>query len=423
MGAIEYIQSFSRSGSPVRNLDRISSLMRAMGDPQDRLRFIHIAGTNGKGSMAQMFSEVLVRAGYKTGLFTSPYIIEFHDRIRFNNENISKAELEEVVTVLRSVVDVHPMKNSFSQFEITQAAAFLWFLKKGCDVVVLEAGLGGLLDSTNIVTPLVSVIGSIGLDHTAVLGKTLPKIAYQKAGIIKSGIPCVLSPGAESGVLKVFEEQAEQKGSELVVPYLEKISAQECSLSGSRFVYKGEEYRLSMPGEHQIRNAMSVIEALRLIRNQLPVSKETIKEGLAAASVYGRVETACKKPFIILDGGHNPDAVKALAETLSLAEGKIRAVIGMHDDKDAEAAVKLLSGQVKRFYPVSGFSDKDMPAEELAWHIGRAGGDVSLSSNDNIEELIARLVREFPEDILLVCGSLYLVSWFKEHINPDNLPV
>ena len=412
MNGAEYISTFSRLGKRITDLSRISALMELIGRPQDRLKFIHIAGTNGKGSMAQMFSEVLTRAGYTVGLFTSPYIISFYDRIRVNGEDIPEGELDGIMSELEPLLEASPLRGELTQFEVTQAAAFIYFERRKCDVVVLEAGLGGLLDSTNVIEdPLVSVIGSIALDHTAILGDTVEKIAFQKAGIIKPGRPCVLSAGNPAGAVRVFREQSAEKQSLLCIPNLMLCRVTGSGITGSSFTYRGEEYRTSMAGLHQVSNALTVIEALRLIGEELPVSAEAVKQGIAAARLYGRVEILCDKPLTILDGSHNPDGTKALAAFLQSTGGReVRAVIGMHNDKDAAEAIANLVPAVEEFYPVSGFSDKDFPAQELADIIGAAGGRAVLTK-ESPEELIARLQAANPEGITLIAGSLYLVSY------------
>jgi len=414
MDGVKYISGFSRLGPRVTDLSRISSLLEALGRPQDALRFIHIAGTNGKGSIAQMLSEALTAAGYRTGLFTSPYILTFYDRIRLNGRNIPKKALDSLMSELKDTLEAHPLRNSLTQFEVTQAAAFVWFKRQKCDVVVLEAGLGGLLDSTNVIeAPLCSVIGSIGLDHTAVLGDTIEKIAEQKAGIIKPGCPCVLSAGAGESVLRIFRETAKEKGSLLTVPEKAQYSVSRSDITGSEFTYKGRFYETSMPGEHQVMNALTVIETLACLSKTLPVSYEHTLRGIAAASLPGRVEILSRSPLTILDGSHNPDGIAALTRFLkSLGERKIRAVIGMHTDKDAAEAIRLLSPLITEFYPVSGFSDRDIPAQELA-KLAECSGSRAVLSEEPPEQLISRLQAEHPEDMTLICGSLYLVSYVK----------
>lgn len=412
MDPVKYISCFSRLGKRVSDLSRIGALLDAVGRPQDSLRFIHIAGTNGKGSMAQMFSEVLTCAGYKVGLFTSPYIITFYDRIRLNNENIPEEELSEILEEIAPVIDAHPLRDSFSQFEVTQAAAFIWYKRKGCDVVVLEAGLGGLLDSTNIISePLVSVIGSIALDHTAILGDTVEEIARQKAGIIKQNRPCVLSAGADESAVKVFREEAEKKGSQLVIPDNRLCRVQKSDLTGCVFTYRDRQYRTAMAGTHQVNNAVTVIEALSLISDVLPVSYEDTAEGIGRAKLLGRVEILSKDPLTVLDGSHNPDGMKALARALELTgKRRVRAVIGMHTDKNAHEAIARLIPKVYEFYPVSGFSDRDYPQDELAEIISSEGGKAVIE-NCSVTDLVKRICTQHPDDVLLICGSLYLVSY------------
>lgn len=421
MDALGFIQTFSRGGAPVKDLRRIRSLLQALGDPQDSLRFVHIAGTNGKGSIAEMLSQALTCAGHRTGLFTSPYIIEFYDRIRLDGRCIAPEELDRIIEKLCPAVESHPLRDSFSQFEMTQAAAFLWYKEQGCEAVVLEAGLGGLLDSTNVIgPPLVSVIGSIGLDHTAILGDTIEKIAAQKAGIIKQGAPCVLSAGAAPEAEAVFRNTAARLGSRLVIPNLSELEVLGCGLGGSSFRYKGREYALSMTGAHQIRNALTAIEAAEIISAALPIGPEALKSGLSRARLSGRVELISREPLVILDGGHNPDAFRALSGALELAGGRdIRAVIGMHTDKDAAASIGLIAPQVKEFYPVSGFSDRDIPAERLKETIEAVGGKAVLTE-EGIMPLIERLKREHPQDILLISGSLFLAAYVKHFISKKS---
>ena len=418
MDAVTYISTFSRFGKPVTDLSRIGRLLELLGRPQDKLRFIHIAGTNGKGSIAEMLSETLCAAGYKTGLFTSPYILTFYDRIRINGVNIPAGALDALMDELSPLLEQSPDRDSITQFEVTQAAAFVWFARQGCDVVVLEAGLGGLLDSTNIIeAPLCSVIGSIGLDHTAILGSTVAEIAFQKAGIIKPGRPCVLSAGAPEDAGAVFRRKAAREGSRLVIPDMTLCRVLYSDLTGSRFVYRGKEYRTSMAGAHQVTNAVTVIEALRLIKAELPVSDDDIRTGIARARLCGRTELISRDPDVILDGSHNPDGTAALAARLAQNAGReVCCVIGMHTDKNAAEAIANLLPHVTEFYPVSGFSDRDIPASDLAEIIRKAGGHAVLSQGE-ITRIISSVISARPGAVTLIAGSLYLVSYVKARQN------
>ena len=252
-------------------LERISELLARLGNPERKCRFVHVAGTNGKGSTAQMFYEILLKAGVKAGIFTSPYIIDFTDRIRFMGENISRDTLEDMLPKLKSAVK----GNDYSQFEITMATAFLYYKSVGAEAIVLEAGLGGALDSTNIITnPVLSVITSISHDHMKVLGDTLEKIALQKAGIIKRKTPCVLAYDNADEVVRVIKSVSEKQDSPLIIPKRTMIFADDDMTFGGEFLYKNKKYSVSMSGEHQITNALNVIEGAEILKKYYPITDQ-----------------------------------------------------------------------------------------------------------------------------------------------------
>ncbi|MCR5541324.1 MAG: bifunctional folylpolyglutamate synthase/dihydrofolate synthase [Ruminococcus sp.] len=418
--AIEYIFGFSHSGKPVKDLSRIKMLMSAIGDPQDRLKFVHIAGTNGKGSTARMFDGVFTRAGLKTGLFTSPFIIEYADRIQVNDRNIDSEALARLAGKVHEAVSEFPEDTGFSQFEITQAIAFLYFEEQGCDIVVLETGLGGLLDCTNIITtPLLTVITKVDLDHTAILGDTVELIAAQKAGIIKRGVPCVLSAGNVEEVRKVVAEKAKEMGSRLVIPDVDELSVQNSGLDGTNFSYKGRNFHTSMAGIHQTDNALSVIEGCELLREKLGLYDEDITKGIADAVLPGRTEILSRAPLVMLDGGHNPDGVRALAKVIT-GKRPCRAVIGMCRDKNLREALSVLIPHVDSFITVDGFSDRAEKAEDLADLINTLGGKATPSQN-SLLNVIENMKQQNTDGLTLICGSLYLVSAvheiYKDKIN------
>lgn len=415
--AIDYIMSFSHSGKPVKDLSRIKRLLSAVGDPQDRLKFVHIAGTNGKGSMAQMFSGIFTAAGLKTGLFTSPYMIEYSDRIQVNGENISPESLSELAVQVKETLEDIPDSGDFSQFEITQTIAFLYFVKCGCDIVVLETGLGGLLDCTNAVTTSVlTVIGSVDYDHTAILGDTLEKIAFQKAGIIKQGVPCVLSAGNDMAVIRTVRECAMEKCAQLVIPNITLMELNSCDCFGADFRYKGKAYRTSMGGAHQVINAMSVIEGVNLINDSLKIPYEKIAEGISSARLVGRTEVICEYPLTILDGAHNPDGLSALAGVISHSGKKpCCAVIGMCRDKNITEAVSKLIPLVDSFVTVDGFSERAESREVLAELINSLGGK-AVPAQESILREIEKMQRSNPDGLDLICGSLFLVSEVKQEM-------
>ncbi len=414
--ALEYVNSFSHSGSPVRDLSRIKKLMKAVGDPQDRLRFVHIAGTNGKGSVASMFAEVFRRAGLKTGLFTSPFIIEYADRIRVNGENIPYETIAELSQKVKAAVDSMEEKEQFSQFEVTQAIAFLYFELVGCDIVVLETGLGGLLDCTNVIrTPMLTVITSVDLDHTAILGDTVEKIAAQKAGIIKEGVPCILSAENCADTVRVVSDKANEMGSQLTIPEINALDIHLMSPEGSRFRYRDKEYSTSMWGRHQVINALSVIEGCGVLKEELKLEDKAVIEGIAAAKLCGRTEVISRAPLTILDGGHNPDGIRALTAVIS-GRRPCHAIIGMCMDKNISEALRTLIPYVDSFVAVDGFSDRAENAQELAELINSLGG-CARAARESLAQEIAELERRSTEGLALICGSLYLVSAVHEIID------
>lgn len=418
---MDFINKFSKKGKKIMNLDRIKKLLKAVGDPQKELKFIHIAGTNGKGSMAQMFSEILIDSGYKTGLFTSPYLIKYNDRIKINGMDISDSELEIISGEIKPLIMELNDYEDFSQFEITQAIAFVYFLRHECDVVVLETGVGGLLDSTNVIeSPLVSVIGSISFDHMEILGNSLEEIAFQKAGIIKSHCPVVLSAGNDMSAVSVVRKKAMAEESQLVIPNLYLCRAEKWDIYGCKFNYKGDSYELSMGGLHQINNALTVIEAIKFIAEIMPLTLNNIKKGIRKAKLYARVEVISEKPLTVLDGSHNADGMKALSKVLEVIEQSPKiAIIGMIKGKDSEDAIKQLIPIVDEFICVDGYYALENSKEELARIIEKAGGK-AICSEFTPEKTLETLKLKNPDGLNLVCGSLFLASKIKTYqLNQD----
>lgn len=300
-------------------LERIRALMAALGNPQDRLRFVHVAGTNGKGSVCAYLASILETAGYRTGLFTSPYIERFEERIRVDGQNISEADLRSVTLAVRDAADAleretgeHP-----TEFELMTAVALLHFARLGCDIAVIEVGLGGRLDSTNIIMPEVSVICRIGLDHTDILGETLAEIAGEKAGIIKPGVPVAVYPqGAE--VMGVIEQACEERGCTLYLPDFESIKVGKIAPGGTRrFVFGGIIYVTRLLATYQPYNAALAICAASVLAQQgWRISQADVERGIASATWPGRFEIAGEDPLFIVDGAHNPQGAAELRSSL-----------------------------------------------------------------------------------------------------------
>lgn len=409
---MNYINSFSKLGKPVNNLLRFARIMRALGNPQQHLRFVHVAGTNGKGSTVRMIASSLTKSGYRTGEFTSPFIRVYNDRIRIDGINISDMELADIVTRIRPVID--GLCTDCSQFEITTAIAFIYFAEKKCDIVVLEAGLGGLLDCTNIIeNPCVSVITSISLDHTAVLGDTIETIARQKAGIIKQDCPVVLAPSQKREVYALVYRTATQFNSLFITPNTGRLKIEKCGCTGNRFSYKGMTYITAMAGRHQIDNALTAIETLYTLKKSgfNRISYVHIYDGIKTAEVPSRCQIIREdKPFVIIDGAHNPDGMRALADFIrTVPKAPKIMVCGMMEDKDWQTAIGYISRYIDRAVCLDGFAPKTVFAPRLAEMFREA--EVS-----SINDAVARAVTLAGTDgMVVVAGSLYLAAALQKH--------
>ncbi len=410
--AMNYIGGFSKLGKPVTSLARFGRIMAALGDPQKDMDFVHVAGTNGKGSTVRMVAETLTRSGYRTGEFTSPYITVYNDRIRIDGVNISDDEIAEIVTQIKPIID--GLCTDCSQFEITTAIAFIYFKAKKCAVVVLEAGLGGLLDCTNIIEkPLVSVITSVSLDHTAILGDTLEKIARQKAGIIKQGSPVVLAPSQNKETSAIVFRTAKSFGSQFITPDMGRLKIEKCDYTGNRFIYRGLSFVTSMVGRHQIDNALTAIEVLRLLKKNgfSRISYIRIYDGIKAAAVPSRCQVLRgDRPFVMIDGAHNPDGMRALADFVRTVPRSPKIMVcGMMADKDWTTAIGYISRYIDRAVCLDGFAPKTVFAPKLAEMFTE--GEVS-----NLRDAVQRaLTLAGTDGMVVIAGSLYLAAALRTH--------
>lgn len=409
--SMNFINSFSHSGKKVENLKRIETLLKLLGDPQKKLKFVHIAGTNGKGSVLEYCSKAFIDAGIKTGQFTSPYILTYCDRIRINGNNIPKEKVAKICTTVSQAVKCE----DFSQFEITFAIALLYFLEENCDIVFLETGIGGRLDATNIIeNPLSCVITSISLDHTAILGNTVEKIAYHKLGIAKENVPLILSCNNAESVKKLAEETANQKNCRLIIPKQESLEILKNSIFGADFIYKSKKYHIKMGGEHQIINALTAIETLEILKESFEISDENTHNSLSECSVNSRIEIVRKKPLIIIDGGHNESGIDSLINILRQSDvNDITAVFGMVEGKAVDYAVKKLSELAKKVYCVDGFISNNIPSEVLKKKFEDFG---ILAESQNCRNVLDKALSYSEKNNLplIICGSLYLASEMKK---------
>lgn len=410
---MDFVDSYTKSGGRITDLSRARELAERIGSPEKRLKFVHIAGTNGKGSTLEYISNALIDAGYRTGQFTSPYVLRYSDRIRINGQEIDEKSLCEMAERVKSAVGDKP----YSQFEITMAIALLWFEREKCDVVVFETGIGGLLDSTNIIPPpLVSVITSISLDHTAILGKTVEEIAEQKAGIIKGGSAVVLAEDNPDSVKELVRKKAESVGAEFVEP-------EPCRPYGdggmfSSFYYRGVRLRPSMPGVHQLYNAQTAITVCLYLRSKgFEISDGSIIRAVENTQVRARLQYIDGEPPVLVDGGHNPAGVAALTMMLMYLSSrgkKIFAVMGMVDSKDYAECVKSVAGCADAVYAVEEFAPNSVPAETIAdiasFYTETGTGSLAECAAKAKERALAE------NGVAVICGSLYLAS---EYLNSE----
>ena len=407
---LKYLQ-FDNWEQSAPGLARSRELLGLLGNPEQKLKFVHIAGTNGKGSTAAMLASVLQRAGYRTGLYTSPHLLRFHERMRVNGEEIDDNSLISLTNTVRNAAE--SMSEMPTGFEIMTAIAFLYFVQEQCDIVALEVGLGGRLDSTNVIpAPEAAVITNIGLEHTAILGSTLAAIAAEKSGILKPGCRAVLY-GQSREVGEVAARVCAEKEIPLTVTDASQLTLLSSGLDGQHFTYRGSApLLLPLLGDYQLRNAMTVLDTVDALRAQgRNISADAVARGLAAARWPGRLELVRRRPDLIIDGGHNPQCAQALAASLRglYGEKKLIFLIGVLADKDWQSMVGEVLPLAKAIVTVRPESDRAKDENELAAWV-RAQG-VSAEAHASIgEALDAALALAGPEDAVCAWGSLYSVG-------------
>ena len=410
--ALEYTHSLLKFG--IRpGLGRMSLLLEQLGNPQDTLKVVHVAGTNGKGSTCAMLSSIFHQAGYKTGLFISPYVVDFRERVQIDGQMIPEGDFAALVGRLAPLAEqMAGAGESPTEFEFITAAALLYFAEQGCGAVVLETGLGGRLDSTNVVKqPLVSVITSISMDHTDILGDTIEQIAAEKAGIIKPGGLCVTCHDQDERALPVLLAAAAEQGATLCMPAAGGVRVLEEGLYGTRLQMGEEALHIPFCGRHQISNALLAAEAARLAGTRgLAVSREAVAKGIANAVMPARMELVCQKPPVLLDGMHNEGGALALKGVLeqNFSGQKLTAVMGMLRDKNYERVVRILAPLFESVITVTPDNPRAFPAEELAECVKPHCADVTAAALD--DALLPLALRKAGSNPLIVFGSFYLAS-------------
>jgi len=408
--AREYIEETGKFGS-VLGLENIRNLLEELGNPQNDLKFIHISGTNGKGSTLAYISTILKCNGYKVGRYISPTIFKYRERIQINDEYIEKENFAKLMTQIKSVIDkmIVQGKSHPTSFEIETTLAFLYFLEKQCDIIVLETGLGGTLDATNVIdTTICSVISTISMDHMQFLGDTLTQIATQKAGIIKPGC-LVVSAIQTDEAKKVIVDTAKAKNCELYFVDNSEIRDVEYGLEFQRFIYKDKQYKISLSGTFQIKNAalaLKVIECLNL--HGWNISQQAICDGLENAKWSGRFTQIHSNPTFIVDGAHNEDAARQLKESIELYfKGKrLIFIMGIFADKEYKKIIALTVPLASTVITIeTPGNSRALPTQELASEISLYNTDtIPAKSLTEAVDLSFSLARK--NDVIIAFGSL-----------------
>ena len=415
--AMEYINKTTWRGSRL-GLDRMEKLLKLIGNPEKKLKFIHIAGTNGKGSTAAMLASVLTEAGYKTGLFTSPYIHSFHERIKVNGKNIPEEELTATITYLKRFIE--SMEDKPTEFELITVVAFLYFQACQCDIVVLEVGLGGRLDSTNVIpTPEAAVITAIDMDHMNELGDTIEKIAYEKAGIIKEYGDVILYQQKES-VYEVIRTICDQKSSSLHLVEFKNLEILSSNLEEQKLKFEGfKEVVIRLLGEYQQKNTAVVLKTIEVLQTKgWVISDQALHDGLKKTTWPGRFEVLNRAPCFIVDGAHNPNGVQSLVKNMELYfSGKKKLfLVGVLKDKDYLTMIQLIAPYGDQWIVVQPENERALSTVDLA-KVLKEKYNKDVIEAANVREgvnLALKLAEE--EQIIISFGSLYMVGEIREAI-------
>ena len=415
--AVKYIHSLLKFG--IRpGLNGMDALLHFLDNPHKSLKYVHVAGTNGKGSTSTAISNVLIDAGYKVGLYTSPYVTDFLERVQLNGKPVDKALFAKCVEKVKFAVEELEKKEIvITEFEALTASAFLCYKELECDIVVLEVGLGGRLDATNIIdTPIVNIITSLSIDHSAILGNTIEKIAFEKCGTIKENGNVICSFGQPEEALKVIEKTIKEKNNTLTIPCESDVKIIKSDIFGTEFTYKNEAYFVKMAGEHQVKNMTCVIEACNILKKYFNVSDGNIKSGISKTVLPARVEIISKKPLVILDGGHNEDGAKAFYNAVSAtldSKAKVVVIAGMMADKAVEKSLKPLIKKSDCFICVTPDNPRAMKSDELSQIAKRNCSNVLvIDSPKKAVKFAETMLNE--KDVLCVVGSLYLAGEVRE---------
>ena len=415
--AMKYITEVGNFGSNY-GLERTYKLLEHLGNPERDLKLIHIAGTNGKGSTTSMITEILMGEGYKVGMYTSPFIEEFEERIQINRNNIPKESLAILMDEIKVAVDkvIEAGYNHPTEFEIITVLMLLYFKKENIDFGVIEVGLGGTLDSTIVIKPIIQVITSISFDHTNLLGNTLEKIAREKAGIIKRGIPTVIYPQQEE-VLKVIKNKCFEMDSELYIANNENLKFKNIVNLDKPYQllkYNNEiDILLPLLGEHQIINLSVAMQAIEVLnsKNIIDISIANIVKSIKNVSWKGRLEVLSNNPYVVIDGAHNIQGIKTLSRNIKkyFKYENLYLILGILADKDVEEMIKIITPMAKKVYSVTPNSIRGELAESLKDEVSKF--NKNCKAFDKYEEAYLEALNDASEkDLILASGSLYMIG-------------
>ncbi len=407
--AVDYLENYTYSATKL-GLERTQELLKLLGNPQEGMKYIHVTGSNGKGSTCAMLSSILRRAGYKTGLYTSPYIQEFRERIQIDGEYISWDDLAKLTEKCRALAE--SMADPPSQFELVTALALQYFHNENCDIVIMEVGMGGALDATNVIpAPEVAVITNVGLEHTEYLGNTLEAIATTKSGIIKPGCSAVCYDGAQE-VTNVVRSVCAEKNVPLTCLDFSGLKAISETLEGQTFVYKGREYSIPLLGPHQICNTAMALETVETLRSRgWTISDEDVDLGLQYTRWPARFEVLQHNPLCILDGGHNPQCAEALVNSLDrlLPGRKAVFLMGILGDKDYKQVIDMIIPYSKEFFTLTPLNPRAMSSDSLAEEL-RSHGAKATACHEISEGIDAAIAAAGKDGLVVIFGSLYLAG-------------
>lgn len=420
MNVEKYLQSFSH-GKKKQSLETMKYFMKQLGNPQEKQKFIHIAGTNGKGSCTEMMTNILLKSGYKVGKFISPHLIEYNERISVNNINISNEEMEKIIEEIDPLIMEYGKEN-VTLFELETIMAIIYFYRKKCDIAVMEVGLGGMYDCTNIVYPEISIINSIGYDHMQLLGNSIEEIASQKAGIIKKNSKTVYIC-QENEADNVITNKCKEENNKLYLIKKEDVKNYSYNNEFQEFDYKDyKNVKVKLKGKSQIYNAIICLEAVNILKDKYKLPEEKVREGLESVIHKGRFETLCNKPTIIYDGGHNELAIKNFINSVSMyyEENKKIYIISLLKSKDYKTIIKLLVQENNGIYIFTTGNSKERywNKEILKEEAIKQGAKNVISMN--LEGAMKNVYEEYKDCTNFVIGSFYIygdvINYIKNNI-------